>query len=92
DAWMHSRMAMLRGVENGYAMLRAARDGLLTVSDDRGRVLASVASASAPLAMLVAAAPTVHRPTWYARFGDAFSYAAIALLAALAALLFVRRA
>jgi apolipoprotein N-acyltransferase len=87
DAWMHNRMAVLRGVENGYAMLRTARDGLLTVSDDRGRVLASVESASAPLAMLVATAPVAHRPTWYARIGDVFSYAAIAVFVLLCALL-----
>lgn len=83
DAWLHNRMAVLRSVENGSAMLRTARQGLLTVNDDRGRVLASVASDSAPLAMLVADAPTTHRPTWYSRIGDAFSYAAAVLFVVL---------
>jgi apolipoprotein N-acyltransferase len=75
DAWLHGRMAVLRGVENGFALLRSARDGLLTLSDDRGRVLASATSASAPMASIVAMAPTVHRPTLYTRVGDAFSVA-----------------
>jgi len=40
DAWMHARQAILRGVENGFAVVRVASHGLATVSDDRGRVLA----------------------------------------------------
>ena len=39
DGWLHARMAILRGVEGGYAMVRAAANGILTVSDARGRVL-----------------------------------------------------
>src|SRR4030095_6135355 len=33
DGWLHSRMAILRGVENGYAVVRTARQGQLTISD-----------------------------------------------------------
>lgn len=89
DAWLHNRTAVLRGVENGFAMLRTARNGLLTVTDDRGRVLASVASASAPVASLVANAPTTYRPTLYTRIGDTFSYVAMAAFLLLLAWLFV---
>ena len=38
DGWLHARMAVLRGVENGFAIARAARNGLLTLSDSRGRI------------------------------------------------------
>ena len=38
DGWIHARMAILRGVENGLSVVRASRNGLLTLSDDRGRV------------------------------------------------------
>lgn len=33
DGWQHSRMAVMRGVENGFTVVRAARQGRLTVSD-----------------------------------------------------------
>ncbi len=40
DAWIHARMAVLRGVENGFAVARAANHGLLTASDANGRLIA----------------------------------------------------
>jgi len=39
DDWYHARMAILRGVESGFSVARAAKQGLLTVSDNRGRIL-----------------------------------------------------
>lgn len=36
--WLHSRMSILRGVENGFSMIRTARQGRLTISDCYGRV------------------------------------------------------
>ncbi len=74
DDWLHARMAMLRGVESGFTIVRAARGGLLTVSDDRGRVLAWRKSNSAPFATLLTAAPVRHDATFYARFGDWFGW------------------
>ncbi|MGH8182090.1 MAG: nitrilase-related carbon-nitrogen hydrolase, partial [Rhodanobacteraceae bacterium] len=44
DGWLHSRMAIMRGVESGFAIARAARSGRLTLSDDRGRVVAEASS------------------------------------------------
>ena len=46
DRWLHSRMAMLRAVENGFALARSARYGLLTLSDNRGRLLAELPTVS----------------------------------------------
>ena len=57
DAWMGARMTVVRGVENGYAVLRAAREGVLTVSDAYGRVLAERASSSMPGSTLLAPLP-----------------------------------
>ncbi len=37
DAWLHARIAVMRGVENGFALVRAANEGLVTVSDAEGR-------------------------------------------------------
>ena len=45
DGWLHARMALLRAVENGFALARSARNGLLTLSDNRGRILAEAATA-----------------------------------------------
>lgn len=82
DAWMHARMAVMRGVEGGFALARSARDGLLTLSDDRGRVLAEASNVGrgGPVTVL-AEVPLGGRPTPYARWGDAFGW--LALLGAL---------
>jgi len=45
DGRLHSRMAIVRGVENGFTVARAASQGMLTLSDANGRVLAEASSA-----------------------------------------------
>ncbi len=74
DGWLHSRMAVMRGVESGFSIARSAKQGLLTVSDNRGRVLAQRSSTSADFASLLAIAPIQHAATLYARWGDWFSW------------------
>jgi len=75
DAWLHARMAILRGVESGFAVVRSARRGLLTVSDRYGRIVAVTASGSAPVASLtVRAGFGSGRATVYARLGDVFGW------------------
>ena len=81
DAWQHGHIAIMRAVEDGFALVRTARGGFLTVADDRGRVLAETTSWSAPYASLVATVPSGHEQTLYLRLGDWFAWAAIALLA-----------
>ena len=41
DAWSHARVAVMRGVEGNYAVARAGQWGLLTLSDNRGRIIDS---------------------------------------------------
>lgn len=82
DAWLHSRMGILRGVESGYAIARSARNGVLTVSDAYGRVLQQAPSGP-QTAYNVAVPTTGPGPTLYARFGDVFGWSALALAAAL---------
>lgn len=79
DGWLHSRMGILRGVESGFAIARAARGGSLTVSDDRGRVLAE-ASDDHGDAQLVADLPLRQTHTLYAAWGDWFAWLEAALL------------
>lgn len=70
DDWLHARMAVLRGVENGFSMVRAARVGQLTISDCYGRVLAYASSAHAQEAALVGVVPLQGCDTCYTRYGD----------------------
>jgi apolipoprotein N-acyltransferase len=75
DAWSHARMAILRGVEGGFAVIRSARQGLLTVSDRYGRIVDVTASGSAPVATLAVFAPFGSgEATVYAKLGDAFGW------------------
>jgi apolipoprotein N-acyltransferase len=72
DGWLHGRMAILRGVEDGFSIARAPKQGILTVSDDRGHVLAERATDAAPFATLVASVPVANQPTFYDRSGNWF--------------------
>ena len=79
DGWLHSRMAIMRGVENGFAIARAARSGRLTLSDDRGRVLAE-ASSEKHDAELVGDLPLRETQTLYSHWGDWFAWLDLAAL------------
>ena len=81
DGLWHGRMAVMRGVESGFSVVRAAKQGYLTVSDSRGRILAETPSDAAPFSTLVARIPAVHVDTLYQRFGDWFAWLALAGLA-----------
>lgn len=77
DDWIHARMAILRGVENGFAVLRAAFNGLETVSDAQGRVLASTNTSRMGMITLLARVPLGRGPTFYTRVGDVFAWICI---------------
>ncbi len=81
DWIQHGHMAIMRGVESGFSVVRSAKGGSLFVSDDRGRILAEVKSDSAPFATLLASAPAVHDQTPYLLLGDWFAWVSLALLA-----------
>lgn len=85
DGWLHSRMAIMRGVESGFAIARSARDGRLTLSDDRGRVLAEADSVNRD-AQLVGTLYLRNTHTLYARWGNWFGWLDVAALVALLAL------
>lgn len=80
DRWWHGHMAVMRGVESGFSIARAAKRGYLTVSDNRGRILAETRSDSAPFATLLANVPAVHETTLYVLLGDWFAWLALATL------------
>jgi apolipoprotein N-acyltransferase len=80
DGWLHDRMAVLRGVESGFSIARSAKLGLLTATDDRGRILAQRETLAVPFATVVATIPVRHDATLYSRFGDWFAWLDIAAL------------
>ena len=90
DGWLHGRMAIMRGVESGFAIARTARRGRLTLSDDRGRVVAE-ASSEQHDATLVGDLPLHRDRTLYTRWGDWFAYFDLALLGLLLGLALKRR-
>ena len=79
DTW-HGHIAVMRGVEDGFSIARAAKSGFLTVSDDRGRVVGEVRSSSAPFATLLVNVADSHSRTVYQAMGDWFAWVAILLL------------
>ena len=85
DGWLHGRMAVMRGVESGFTIARTAKQGLMTISDNRGRVSAQKSSGAAPFSILAATAPVSHAGTLYARWGDWFAWVVIAALVAMLA-------
>lgn len=85
DAWWHARLAILRGVENGFAVARSANDGLLTLSDAYGRVLQRRATAAGGLVTVIGDLPRGPGRTLYRRIGDAFAWAAVLVVIALLA-------
>ncbi len=91
DDWIHARMAILRGVENGFAVVRSAFNGLETVSDARGQVLASARVDHPGLIVARAEVPLGPGPTLYTRIGDVFAWACVALALGLAAMLLRKR-
>jgi apolipoprotein N-acyltransferase len=74
DRWLHGRMALMRSVEGGYALVRTATEGLLTVSDARGRVIAERSSAESADVLLTATVPVSPGGTFYSRTGDWFPW------------------
>lgn len=79
DRWMGARITMTRGVENGYAVVRASREGLLTVSDGNGRVIAERRSGAMPgAAMLVTLRVGAPQATLYKQIGDLFGWLCVA--------------
>jgi apolipoprotein N-acyltransferase len=91
DDWIHARMAILRGVENGFAILRPAFNGVETVSDAYGRVLASTNTSRFGMITLVADVPDGPGPTLYTRIGDVFAWFSIAASLLMAAAVLGRK-
>jgi apolipoprotein N-acyltransferase len=76
----HGHMAIMRGVESGFGVVRAAKGGSLYVSDNRGRIAAEIKSDAVPFTALLASVPDTHDQTLFLRLGDWFAWVACAVL------------
>jgi apolipoprotein N-acyltransferase len=83
DGRLHSRMAVVRGIENGFALARAAANGRLTVSDAYGRIIAEAVTSSEKPVTVVADVGLTSRRTVYSQIGDVFAWVMVAGAASL---------
>jgi apolipoprotein N-acyltransferase len=91
NAVMHERMAVVRGVENGFAIARSAKTGYVTAHDAYGRTLASSSTFAEDPAMVVADVALGPGSTLYTEYGDWFGWLCIALSFAILIMLVIFR-
>jgi apolipoprotein N-acyltransferase len=91
DGWWHSRMAIVGAVANGYSLVRNAREGRLTISDDRGRVAFETSSESKELTTMIGTVRPAMGQTLYSRWGDWFCWLTVAASLAILIYLAARR-
>jgi apolipoprotein N-acyltransferase len=72
DDWLHSRMAILRGVENGFSIIRTARQGRLTISDSYGKVVTEVNCSNGKETTLLGQVSLTRTKTFYTQYGEWF--------------------
>ena len=72
DGWMGARMTLMRGIENGYAIARSARNGLIGAYDAYGRI--SAEAPSGPQMVITAQLPSARLDTPYGHLGEAFGW------------------
>jgi apolipoprotein N-acyltransferase len=80
DRTFHGHIAIMRGVEGGYAIAHAAKFGFLTVTDDRGRILGEVRTRPGEFASLLVNVPARHDRTVFDRWGSWFPWMAGVML------------
>jgi len=75
DGPLAAKMTATRGIENGFSVVRASREGWLSVSDPYGRIVARENSAFMPgKTLLYRAKLPAAAPTPYTSIGDAFGW------------------
>lgn len=90
DPW-HTQMAAYRAVEQGFTLVRQARNGMSMAIDPQGRVLAREDHFASPDHGLVAEVPFAGAATPYRPLGDTFAWLCVAGAAAIMAWAATRR-
>jgi apolipoprotein N-acyltransferase len=75
---IHTDMAVLRAVENGFSLVRAAGQGLSVATDNRGNRISSMDYYRTAEQIMYADVPSFHSTTLYTRLGDWFAWFCIA--------------
>jgi apolipoprotein N-acyltransferase len=92
DGRLHARMAVVRGVEYGFALARAAAWGRLTASDAYGRVISEMTtSEDHPVVLVADVRLSPPRRTVYSVLGDMLGWVAVLGAMSLMAMGLVRR-
>jgi apolipoprotein N-acyltransferase len=91
DGWLHARVAILRSVENGFFLVRNARQGRMTISDPNGRVLFEGNCENKLAAITTGEIRPCAISTLYSRWGNWFGMLALIVAAGLLILAFVRK-
>lgn len=91
DDWLHSRMAVLRGVESGFSEIRTARLGRLTISDCNGRITSEANSSNGDATSLIGKVKLENEDTFYSRFGDWFGITNVVAAILFLSILFINR-
>ena len=77
----HSEVGLLRGVEDGFSVMRMVNEGTSMAVDYRGHLLASQDFFTTPARILIVDLPTRGVSTLYGRLGDWFAWLTIVLAA-----------
>jgi len=88
---LHAQMAVFRGIENGYSVLRPAGAGLSIAADACGRVVAGQNYFTSKERILLADVPVQSVFTLYSVIGNAFAWLCLAALFILCAIAAIRR-
>lgn len=86
---MHANMAVVRGIEGGYSVVRAAQRGLVSISDPYGRTVARPTGAQTTI--VVSTIEAEPRSTIYTSTGDIVGFASLLLAAFCCAMLWFDR-
>jgi apolipoprotein N-acyltransferase len=82
---LHPRMAVVRAVENGCALVRPCSNGLSLAVDATGRILSSRIDDDPGGCLMISHVPTGRRSTLYPWIGDLFAHLNLAALVLLIA-------
>lgn len=73
-------VAILRGIENGFTVVRNAQWGLLSVTNSKGQILAKIKTNDQTPVTLLVNVPAGLGHTFYDRTGDGFAWGVVGLL------------
>ena len=79
----HTEVGLMRGLENGFSVVRQTNDGTSMAIDGSGRVLARQEFFETSDRLMLADVPTRRVPALYPLIGESFSYAGMVLALAL---------